>query len=73
MYLLQAEVQNVFSDGALSLHTRSLKYGKVTHDDTFVVTYPIKKSTWACILVRYNIVKMLTRRSSCIALGSLRG
>lgn len=25
----QAEVQNIFSDGALSLHTRSLKYGKV--------------------------------------------
>ena len=28
---LQAEVQNVFSDGSLSLHTRSLKYGKVSH------------------------------------------
>lgn len=26
----QAEVQAVFSDGAVSLHTRSLKYGKVT-------------------------------------------
>lgn len=26
---VQAEVQSVFSDGALSLHTRSLKYGKV--------------------------------------------
>lgn len=25
----KAEVQSVFSDGALSLHTRSLKYGKV--------------------------------------------
>ena len=27
--LLQAEVQQVYSDGSLSLHTRSLKYGKV--------------------------------------------
>ncbi|CAG9827132.1 unnamed protein product [Diabrotica balteata] len=27
--LISAEVQNVFSDGALSLHTRSLKYGKL--------------------------------------------
>uniref|UniRef100_A0A8C8D816 Ribosomal RNA-processing protein 4 n=1 Tax=Oncorhynchus tshawytscha TaxID=74940 RepID=A0A8C8D816_ONCTS len=26
---VQAEVQSVFSDGALSLHTRSLKYGKL--------------------------------------------
>ena len=25
----QAEVQQVYSDGSLSLHTRSLKYGKV--------------------------------------------
>jgi hypothetical protein len=25
----QAEVQNVLHDGAVSLHTRSLKYGKV--------------------------------------------
>lgn len=27
--LISAEVQNIFSDGSLSLHTRSLKYGKV--------------------------------------------
>ncbi|XP_023666814.1 exosome complex component RRP4 [Paramormyrops kingsleyae] len=27
--LINAEVQSVFSDGALSLHTRSLKYGKL--------------------------------------------
>lgn len=27
--LVSAEVQSVFSDGSLSLHTRSLKYGKV--------------------------------------------
>ena len=29
--LISAEVQSVFSDGQLSLHTRSLKYGKVSH------------------------------------------
>ncbi|CAL1292101.1 unnamed protein product [Larinioides sclopetarius] len=28
--LISAEVQSVFSDGALSLHTRSLKYGKLS-------------------------------------------
>jgi len=28
--LVSAEVQNVFSDGSLSLHTRSLKYGKLS-------------------------------------------
>ena len=27
--LISAEVQNVMSDGSLSLHTRSLKYGKL--------------------------------------------
>ena len=27
--LLVAEVQSFFSDGAISLHTRSLRYGKV--------------------------------------------
>jgi hypothetical protein len=27
--ILQAEVQSVYSDGSLSLHTRSLKYGKL--------------------------------------------
>jgi len=27
--LISAEVQTVYSDGHLSLHTRSLKYGKV--------------------------------------------
>ena len=27
--LISAEVQNVMSDGTLSLHTRSLKYGKL--------------------------------------------
>lgn len=28
--LISAEVQSVFTDGSLSLHTRSLKYGKVS-------------------------------------------
>ena len=29
--LLVAEVQAFFSDGAMSLHTRSLRYGKVRY------------------------------------------
>ena len=34
----QAEVQSAYSDGSLSLHTRSLKYGKVgLHDMTFLL------------------------------------
>ena len=28
----KAEVQSVYNDGSLSLHTRSLKYGKVSQD-----------------------------------------
>lgn len=32
--LISAEVQNLFSDGVLSLHTRNLKYGKVRHSIT---------------------------------------
>lgn len=30
--LLVAEVQAFFADGAMSLHTRSLKYGKVSYE-----------------------------------------
>ncbi len=28
--VLQAEVQSFYADGAIALHTRSLKYGKVS-------------------------------------------
>lgn len=43
--LISAEVQNVFSDGALSLHTRSLKYGKLSQG-VLVKVFPslIKRS-----------------------------
>jgi exosome complex component RRP4 len=36
--LLVAEVQAFFADGAMSLHTRSLKYGKVRpkHETSYV-------------------------------------
>ncbi|XP_053600741.1 exosome complex component RRP4 [Plodia interpunctella] len=37
--LISAEVQSVFSDGSLSLHTRSLKYGKLTQG-TLVKVFP---------------------------------
>lgn len=36
--LLVAEVQAFFSDGAMSLHTRSLKYGKVGRVGGLVTT-----------------------------------
>ncbi len=33
--VLQAEVQSFYADGGIALHTRSLKYGKVSmHSDT---------------------------------------
>lgn len=35
----QAEVQQVFSDGSLSLHTRSLKYGKVDQNKEVFFTF----------------------------------
>lgn len=35
LYMNQAEVQSVFTDGSLSLHTRSLKYGKVCERESF--------------------------------------
>lgn len=49
--LLVAEVQAFFSDGAMSLHTRSLKYGKVSvlclHHFPFDKTYvPNSGSSW---------------------------
>ena len=37
--LISAEVQQYFSDGAVSLHTRSLKYGKLTNG-IFVSVWP---------------------------------
>lgn len=37
--VISCEVQSIFHDGALSLHTRSLKYGKLDHG-TFVVVSP---------------------------------
>lgn len=40
--LISAEVQNVFQDGSLSLHTRSLKYGKVILFDYLVLTQIFK-------------------------------
>ena len=36
--LISAEVQSVFSDGQLSLHTRSLKYGKVNNNINMFMT-----------------------------------
>jgi hypothetical protein len=40
--LLVAEVQSFFADGAMSLHTRSLKYGKVCHNPFAALHYPAR-------------------------------
>ena len=40
--LLVAEVQAFFSDGAMSLHTRSLKYGKVLEVNNFYTARLLK-------------------------------
>jgi exosome complex RNA-binding protein Rrp4 len=40
--LLVAEVQAFFSDGAMSLHTRSLKYGKVREIHSLVFATQIE-------------------------------
>lgn len=37
--LISAEVQSIFSDGSLSIHTRSMKYGKL-NQGTLVRVYP---------------------------------
>ncbi|XP_026110693.1 exosome complex component RRP4 [Carassius auratus] len=41
--LISAEVQSIFSDGALSLHTRSLKYGKLGQGVLVLVSPSIVK------------------------------
>lgn len=48
--LLVAEVQAFFSDGAMSLHTRSLKYGKVSRvggpmDTLLTISLAAKRTT----------------------------
>ena len=37
-------MQNIYHDGSLSLHTRSLKYGKLGQGCLLKVPYPTKKS-----------------------------
>lgn len=41
--LLSAEVQTFFADGAMSMHTRSLKYGKLSGGQLVVVTAALVK------------------------------
>lgn len=38
--LISAEVQSIFDDGSVSLHTRSLKYGKVSRKKTANFKFP---------------------------------
>ena len=53
--LVSAEVQNIFNDGALSLHTRSMKYGKVTNKEmlfhtTIVILFYFSQLSQGCLV-----------------------
>jgi len=52
--LLVAEVQAFFSDGAMSLHTRSLKYGKVN------------RNYWPCLIELTNILMIQLRNGQMV-------
>lgn len=39
---LQAEVQSFYADGAIALHTRSLKYGKVSKTSSLALLSTVK-------------------------------
>ena len=41
--VISAEVQQIFHDGALGLHTRSLKYGKLAHGSMVAVSSKLIK------------------------------
>lgn len=63
---LQAEVQQVFGDGTLSLHTRSLKYGKVIttfsqtlSDDILVSTHStLPPLPWPPAFPRLSLLRL---------------
>ena len=55
--VLQAEVQSVYADGALLLHTRSLKYGKVSCCNYTVVIRGPTKSVGTLL---YSLVLLLS-------------
>lgn len=59
--LISAEVQNIFSDGSLSLHTRSLKYGKVISNQS----YGSSNNLVLCekLILDFDNFKMLTSPS----------
>jgi exosome complex component RRP4 len=45
--VISAEVQQIFHDGALGLHTRSLKYGQLTHGTLVAVAAKLVKRSKA--------------------------
>lgn len=59
--LVSAEVQNIFQDGALSLHTRSMKYGKVLTAYSFmwtrIETFFFQLSQGSLIKVSPSLIK----------------
>lgn len=46
--LISAEVQDIFQDGSLSLHTRSLKYGKVFDFNIKLSAFLTLTKTFSC-------------------------
>uniref|UniRef100_A0A8C4QCP9 Exosome component 2 n=1 Tax=Eptatretus burgeri TaxID=7764 RepID=A0A8C4QCP9_EPTBU len=53
--LISAEVQSIFSDGALSLHTRSLRYGKVRGRQMYSSHEEICGDQWHLIFILFAL------------------
>lgn len=49
--LISAEVQDIFQDGSLSLHTRSLKYGKVSYAKFDFVAVAVTKILFFILVI----------------------
>jgi len=62
---LKAEVQTVFADGVLSLHTRSLKYGKVTYV-FFTNFYERETFSFCCKFVSMRAIVIMCE---CVSFG----
>lgn len=60
--LLSAEIQNIASDGLISLHTRSLKYGKLENGQLAIVPASlVPRLPQHCITLPWNVDMILGR------------
>jgi len=57
--LISAEVQNLYSDGAVALHTRSLKYGKLSQG-TLVTSAQVSSSDAKHTFTNYHVGQALS-------------